>query len=315
MEGLLGAAAVLDSGLVQGLTHSLLAFSVVITLLSLDFPDLSIEGTYPFGAAITAVVLTTWSAPPVLALAVAFAGGCAAGLVTGLLHVRLQMSKLLSGISVAAMLYSVSLLVMAGRSNIPLLNVRTILSPFEAMDARFNEVFNIGSRYFYHPGTLIAVLLVFAVVLVAVRTILTSEFGVVLRAVGQNEQALPQYGRTPGRYKIAGVALGNGLAALAGSVNAQHQGFADVNMGIGVLVSSLVAVILGQELFSRFRAPLGSPGAVIVAAAVGAVVYQVMLAILLSIGVPPIALRFFAGFALVAVIAFGRRRSEVSFSW
>jgi len=307
-------ASVFDAGLVQGLIHSLLALSVVVTLLSLDFPDLSIEGTFPMGAALAAVCLADFRLAPVLVLVLAAVGGAGAGAVTGLLHVRFQMSKLLSGISVAAMLYSLSLFIMRGRAGIPLLDIRTYFSPFEAIDRWCNGSILQGWPYL-HVGSILGVLLVAAVLFFVVNRVLTSEFGVVLRAVGINERALRHYGRRSGLYKVAGVALGNGLAALAGALSAQFQGFADVNMGVGVLASSLLAVVLGQELFSRLRIPLHRPLLVTASAVFGALAYQVVIAVVLALGAPPTALRFLSGIALVLVIALGRRRSEVSFAW
>lgn len=314
MDPLFSFLSILDSGLSQGLIQSVAAVSVVLSLLTLDFPDLSIEGTYPFGAALTAVLLVDFHLPPIIVLLLTFTGGCVAGSITGLLHSLLRMSKLLSGICVAAMLYSCGLLVMGGRSNIPLLDEATLLAPFEAIDTWSNTM-AASSHLFFHPGTIIVLSIISILVILAAARLLVSEFGIVLRAVGMNESALRHYARNPAVYKVIGVAMANGLAALAGGVAAQHQGFADVNMGIGVLVSSLVAVILGQELFSRLRIDLSRPFRVILAAVIGALVYQVLLAAVLAAGAPPTALRFLSGAVLVLVIAVRSRRTEVMISW
>jgi putative ABC transport system permease protein len=130
-----------------------------------------------------------------------------------------------------------------------------------------------------------------------------------------NEPALVHYGRSAGGFKTAGVAVGNALAALAGALSAQFQGFADVNMGVGVVASSLLAVVLGQEVFSRLHLRLDRPGRVLLAAVAGALAYQTLTAAILSVGAPPTALRFLSGFCLVLVLALRSRRAEVSFSW
>lgn len=315
MDLLLGAAGVLDAGALQGLIHALLALSVVITLLSLDFPDLSIEGTFPFGAALGAVLLVDAHLHPVIVLLCTAAAGAGAGAVTGALHVRFGMSKLLSGISVAAMLYSASLLIMAGRAGVPLLEGTTLFTPFEAIDRWANEAAGTGGKFFFHPGSMLAVAAVAVITLLVVNRILLSEFGVVLRALGMNEPALRHFGREPGAFKIAGVAIGNALASMAGALSSQFQGFADVNMGVGVLASSLLAVILGQEIFSRLKLRLDRPQNLTLAAVAGAMTYQVLISGILSAGAPPTALRFLAGFALVLLVALRSRRSEMAFRW
>jgi putative ABC transport system permease protein len=311
---LTGILSVVDSGLIQGSINALLALGVVITLLSLDFPDLSIEGTFPFGAAVGAALLVDAHLHPIFVLPLAFLGGACAGSITGILHVRFQMSKLLSGISVAAMLYSGSLLAMRGRGNTALLGTRTVFGPFEKLDGMASAA--IGRLgVFLHPGTLLAVAAVAVLVLFSINRLLQSEFGVILRGVGMNEPALRHYGRSSGPFKIVGLAIGNGLAAVAGALSAQYSGFADVGMGVGVLASSLIGVVLGQELFSRLGWGLDRPAQVTAAAVFGAIVYQVLLNGVLTMGAPPTAIRFLSGFALVLVIVLGRRRLEVSSAW
>ena len=314
MDQLFTALSVLDSGLRDGLLLSICAVSVVITLLAIDFPDLSITGVFPFGAAIAASLLANTPLPPALALCVVFCGGAAAGMITGTLHVKLGMSKLLSGICVATCLYSISLLVM-GRSNISLGDVPTLLAPFESVDAWFNASFSSARRLFLHPGT-IGILAVAAALAIAFASwLLTSEVGVVLRAIGANEKAIRHYRISAAWYKIVGVALASGLAATAGSLSAQSQGFADVNMGVAVLVDALVAVVLGQEIFSRLHLSLDRPKSAVFAAVTGALVYQILIAAVFAAGISPNALRFVSGAMLVLIVALRRRRTEVTFSW
>jgi putative ABC transport system permease protein len=303
-----------DLGALQGLVFAGVAFSAVLSLLVLDFPDISIEGTFPLGAAVAAVTLAN-GAPPAAAFALAGLAGCAGGVLTGSLHVRLGMSKLLSGICTAAIFYSLNIWIMGGRANLPVLDVRTYFSQFEAIDSRVKNWLYPSRNLFFHPGSIIGCLVLVVALKLILDFILASEFGVILRGVGQNERAVRAYGYNPGNYKLVGLAMANALAALSGALAAQYQGFSDVNMGVGVLVLALVAVILGQELFARLGLGLRSPAAITRAALVGVIIYQMVFAMVLRVGAPPTSLRLFAGLSLVAVIALRRRRSAVTFSW
>lgn len=311
---LTSVAGVLDLGLLQGLVFAGLAFSVVLSLLTLDFPDLSIEGTFPLGAAITAVALSAgWS--PLIALCLAVACGAIGGIATATLHIRFGMSKLLSGICTAAVLYTINMWIMGNRSNLPVLNVTTVFTWCESLDSAIKSQLYPSTRVFFHPASIVAVLAAILLTKVVLDYVLASEFGVVLRSVGQNERATRYHGHNPEWYKAAGLAISNSCAALAGSVASQYQGFSDANMGVGVLVLALVAVILGQEIFTRFGRSMVSPSAVTSSALAGIILYQIMLAAILRVGAPPTSLRLFAGLSLIAVIAFRKRRRAVTFSW
>jgi putative ABC transport system permease protein len=313
-EFLQALAGIVDLGTLQGLVFAGVAFSAVLSLLVLDFPDISIEGTFPLGAAVAAVTLAK-GAPPAAAFVLAGLAGCAGGLLTGSLHVRLGMSKLLSGICTAAIFYSLNMWIMGGRANLPVLDVRTYFSQFEAIDSSVKTWLYPSRKLFFHPGSIFGCLLLVVALKLILDFILASEFGVILRGVGQNERAVRAYGHNPGNYKLLGLAMANALAALSGALAAQYQGFSDVNMGVGVLVMALVAVILGQELFARLGLGLGSPAAITRAALAGVIIHQMVLATVLRVGAPPTSLRLFAGLSRVAVIALRRRRSAVTFSW
>lgn len=314
LDWLVTTAGVLDLGLFQGLVFAGLAFSVVLSLLTLDFPDLSIEGTFPLGAAITAITLSSGLSPLV---AIAFSAGCGAigGIVTATLHIRFGMSKLLSGICTAAVLYTINMWIMGSRSNLPVLDVPTVFTWFEQLDAAAKSHLYPTTRAFFHPASILAVLAVVLSLKLALDYILASEFGVVLRSVGQNERAAQYHGHNPNWFKAAGLALANACASLAGSIASQYQGFSDVNMGVGTLVLALVAVILGQEISARLGHSLVSPASVTRAALAGIIIYEIILAAVLRAGAPPTSLRLIAGLSLVAVIAVRKRRRAVTFSW
>lgn len=307
-------AGVLDLGVLQGLVFAGLAFSVVLSLLSLDFPDLSIEGTFPLGAALAAVCLAQ-GVPSLAVFAAAGLAGAVGGVLTGTLHVRFGMSKLLAGICTASIFYTLNLWIMGNRGNLPILDQYTYLSWFETADSNFKEAAYADLRFFFHPAAILGCLLIVLVLKVALDFLLSSEFGVALRGVGQNETAARYYGRSPGFYKMAGLALANACAAMAGALAGQYQGFSDVNMGIGVLVLALVAVILGQEIFARLGLSLAMPVSLTRAALVGVILYQTLLASVLRMGMPPTSLRLMAGLSLVAVVALRHRRRALTFSW
>jgi putative tryptophan/tyrosine transport system permease protein len=305
---------VLDLGVLQGLVFAGLAFSAILSLLCLDFPDLSIEGTFPLGASIVAVSLTQGWAPGTSFIFAALAGAVG-GIMTGTFHVRLGMSKLLSGICTAAIFYTINMWIMGNRGNIPVLDQRTYLSWFEELDVIFKKTFLPNYPVFLHIGTILGCFLIVVLLKIVVDFLLLSEFGVIMRGVGKNENAARYHGRNPGFYKIAGLGLANSCAALAGALAAQYQGFSDVNMGTGTLVLALVAVILGQEVFARLDWNLTSSSALTRAALFGVILHQIILAVVLRAGAPPTSLRLFTGLSLVLVIALRRRRGDVTFTW
>jgi putative ABC transport system permease protein len=149
----------------------------------------------------------------------------------------------------------------------------------------------------------------------ALRRFLYSEFGTVLRAVGSKEQALVFYKRQAGAYKIVGLSLGNGLAAVGGSLSSQHQGFSDVNMGVGVLVAALASLMLGREILLRFGANVDRVGMMLFGAILGALLYQILISVVLSAGAPPSMLRLLSGVTLVVVLGFRKKRRAEVGAW
>ncbi len=196
-----------------------------------------------------------------------------------------------------------------------LLDRKTIFTFVERADASINAAWIRSPRFYAHPIQAVLLMIMIAVFFYLGHRFLSSEFGVVLRAIGMNENGLRHYGRKSGFYKIVGLGVGNGLAAVGGSLQSQVQGFADVNMGIGVLVTSLLAVVLGQELWSRFRLPLERPRQLLFAVLIGSVAYQMVMTGIMTLGVPPTSLRFISGFLLVLLIVFKSKKGEVSFKW
>lgn len=227
--------------LIQGLIYSLMALGVYITYSILDFPDLSVDSTFPFGAAVTAAAILA-GVPAWLTLPLAFLAGALAGTVTGLIHVKLKVRDLLSGIIVMTGLYSINLIVAGNKANLPIYSQETIFEN-EMTSALSNRTFDIT----------VAVIL-FVIVLIVKLLLdlyLKTRSGLLLRAAGDNETLVTALAKDKGTVKIIGLALANGLAALAGCVFCQQQGFFEISVGTGTIVTGLASVIIGTKLFAK----------------------------------------------------------------
>ena len=229
--------------LVEGLLYGIVALGVFITFRMLNFPDLSVDGTFPLGAAIMAIAVTN-GVPLPLALLGAFAGGLVAGAVTATIHNKLKVPHLLSGILTMTMLWSINIRVLAGRANLPLLRQRTILSAVtEAFDPLLAEPWSV--------------LLFFVCVSLAIKSLLDlffhTDLGLTLEAMGDNQQMVVSQGVNPERLKVIGVSLSNAIVATGGAFAAQFQGFADVNMGHGIVIAGLASVMIGEFLLRSNR--------------------------------------------------------------
>ena len=227
--------------LIQGLIYSLMALGVYITYSILDFPDLSVDSTFPFGAAVTAAAIIA-GVPAWLTLPLAFLAGALAGTVTGLIHVKLKVRDLLSGIIVMTGLYSINLIVAGNKANLPIYSQETIFEN-EMTSALSNRTFDI---------TVAAILLVIVLIVKLLLDLyLKTRSGLLLRAAGDNETLVTALAKDKGTVKIIGLALANGLAALAGCVFCQQQGFFEISVGTGTIVTGLASVIIGTKLFAK----------------------------------------------------------------
>ena len=217
-----------------GLIFALVAFGVFISFRVLDFPDLTVDGSFPLGAAVSATMIISGINPWLATLAAVLAG-CAAGWLTAWMNVKLKILHLLASILTMIALYSVNLRIM-GRPNIALLGEQTVLLPFE----------NLGLAYYYSTPLAFAVIVL--VVVTLMYMFLNSETGLAMRAAGANKNMARAQGINTGAMIMLGMALSNGLVALAGSMFAQSQGAADVTMGVGVIVVGLASVIGGEAV-------------------------------------------------------------------
>lgn len=246
-----------------GLIFALVAFGVYLSFRVLDFPDLTVDGSFPLGAAVSAVLIINGINPWVATLAAVFAG-CMAGVLTAWMNVRLQILNLLASILTMIALYSINLRIM-GRPNIALLGETTILSPLELIDLP------------YYVTTPLAFFVIVVLVLIALVYFLKSETGLAMRATGANARMARAQGISTSAMIILGMAVSNGLVALAGSLFAQSQGAADVTMGVGVIVIGLASVIGGEALLSTRTLLLA-----VIACLVGAVLYRLAIALALN---------------------------------
>ena len=227
----------------EGLVYAIMALGVYITYKILDFPDLSVDGTFPLGAAVTAAGIAGGFLSPVAALFVSFLAGALAGCVTGLIHVKLKVRDLLSGIIVMTALYSINLRI-TGKANLPIFSKETIFS---------NEFLSANVPEAFKPYTTTLILLVLAVLCkVLLDAYLKTRSGYLLRAVGDNETLVTSLAKDKGLVKIIGLAIANGFAALAGCVYCQQKGFFEISAGTGTMVIGLANVIIGTQLFKRF---------------------------------------------------------------
>ncbi|GAA3323382.1 MULTISPECIES: ABC transporter permease [Paeniglutamicibacter] len=220
-----------------GLIYAIMALGVYLTFRILDFPDLTVDGSFTTGAAVASISIVN-GVNPFIATAIAFFIGAIAGVITGLLHTKGKIDGLLAGILTMIALYSINLRIMT-KANVPLLGETTVLTFL-----RENQWL----------GTWTSVGLMFLGCLVAVAAIvwfLRTDVGLAMRATGDNEEMIRSLGVNTDNQKILGLALSNGLVGLSGAIIAQFQGFADIGMGIGVILIGLASVIVGQAIFGQ----------------------------------------------------------------
>lgn len=285
-----------------GLILALLAFGVYLSFRIFSFPDITADGSITLGAAVTATLLVHHYAPWEATLA-GFIAGMLAGSITGILHTKFRINELLSGILVMTALYSVNLHVM-GKSNVPLMNEPTLTSQAETLFANFfrgkEDLDFFGwSVSIRDASTLLGITAIVSFVGTALFLFFRTNLGTAMRATGDNAQMIRALGVSVDFILILGLAISNGLIALAGSLLAQYQGFADVQMGIGMVVWGLASVIIGEALVGA-----GSIGFVIIGAVMGSVLFRLLVAIALRWGLNPNDLKLITAlFVFIALIA------------
>jgi len=273
----------LQATIEQSLIFAIMVLGVYISFRILNFPDMTVDGTFPLGAAISAKLLTL-GVNPYLTLLVALIAGAAAGAITGLIHVKLKVKDLLAGILVMTALYSVNLRVM-GKSNIPL---------FEE-----DNIFNTE----YSMMITIAVLILISKFLL--DYLLKTKFGFALKALGDNENLIVSLGLNEEKYKIYGLMIANAFVAFSGAVLAQYQGFADVGMGTGIIVIGLASIIIGDTLFGKRRRLAGTTIVII-----GSILYRGVIALTLSMGMDASDLKLITSVIVIIILWIQKQKDK-----
>jgi putative ABC transport system permease protein len=272
------------SALVLALALSFLGFGIFISVKIFNFPDITTDGSYTLGAAISAVLLMNNYSPP-LALLFSFVAGCLAGCLTGAITTKLKIEPLLSGILMMTALYSINLLVMQ-KSNIPLRDNNTI---FSFLFKESNET-----------NQLLVLCIAVVCMLFFLVTLLKTDFGLVLRASGNSKEMMEAMGVDTDKIKIIGLSFSNGLTALSGSLVAQYQGFCDINMGIGIVILGLGSVMISESILKFFE--INSLWWRLLGVVVGTIIFRFILAFALSIGLDPVYLKLITALMVLLVV-------------
>ena len=273
----------LQATIEQSLVFAIMVLGVYISFRILNFPDMTVDGTFPLGAAISAKLLTL-GVNPYLTLLVALVAGAVAGAVTGLIHVKLKVKDLLAGILVMTALYSVNLRVME-KSNIPLF-----------------EEDNIFNTEYSMMITIVVLILISKFLL---DYLLKTKFGFALKALGDNENLIVSLGLNEEKYKIYGLMIANSFVAFSGAVLAQYQGFADVGMGTGIIVIGLASIIIGDTLFGKRRRLAGTTIVII-----GSILYRGVIAVTLSMGMDASDLKLITSMIVIIILWIQKQKDK-----
>lgn len=278
----------------QGLIYGILALGLLITYRILDFPDLTVDSSFPLGAAVSAV-LTLQGMPPWLTLLCALLAGSLAGLVTGLIHVKCHVRDLLSGIITMTGLYSINLNI-AGKANLPLFSGETL----------FRNSFTKSLPAWIAPyATVLTILLIVLAAKLLLDWFLKTKAGYLLRAAGDNAAVVTTLARDQGTVKIMGLMIANALVALAGAVMCQQQRFFDISMGTGTMVIGLASVIIGTNLFRRASFMKSTTMAIL-----GSILYKACVSIAISLGLEATNMKLITAvlFLLILVMSQAKRK-------
>ena len=266
----------------QSFIFAIMVLGVYLSYKILDFPDMTVDGSFPLGGAVASAILIK-GGNPILALVVATICGAIAGLITGMIHVKLKVTNLLAGIIVMTGLYSVNLRIM-GKSNIPLFSVK--------------HLFN-GNII---PIVTLVILLILAKI--TIDYLLKTKFGFALKALGDNETLVISLGIDEKKLKIYGLMIANSFVALSGAILAQYQGFADVGMGTGTIITGLASIIIGEAIFKK-RSFISMSMIVIL----GTIIYRTIIAMSLKLGMNASDLKLITSILVVGIIFLKEKKS------
>ncbi|MBE5882876.1 MAG: ABC transporter permease [Lachnospiraceae bacterium] len=288
--------ALLISVLEQGMIYGILALGVYITYKILDFPDLTVDGSFPFGAAVTVRLISDFQVPAILTLPIAFVGGALVGMCTGLIHVKLRVRDLLSGIIMMTGLYTINLWV-AGTGYVAIFDKENIFN---------NNLINS-----IVPGFLMSfknVIIIFVITMLAKYLLdwyMSTKSGFLLRAVGDNSTIVTSLGVDKGLVKIIGLSIANGLVALSGCIYAQQQRSFEISIGTGAVVIGLASVIIGSSLFQKMTV-FRVTGSVII----GSILYKACVALAMFAGIDANAIKLITAVLFLVILVISRDRKR-----
>ncbi len=259
----------------QSFIFAIMVLGVYISYKILDFPDMTVDGSFPLGAAVSAALIVK-GVNPLIALVVAMLAGAVAGLITGMIHVKLKVTNLLAGIIVMTGLYSVNLRIM-GKSNIPLFMSKHL----------FNGTVSV----------IVVVVIFLLIVKLTIDFLLKTKFGFVLKALGDNESLVTALGLDGNKLKLYGLMIANSLVALSGGILAQYQGFADVGMGTGTIITGLASIIIGEAVIGKKKIIKATTMVII-----GTVIYRAIIALSLKLGMNASDLKLITSILVVIII-------------
>ncbi len=279
----------------EGLVYAIMALGVYITYKILDFPDLSVDGTFPLGGAVTAVLIIA-GVNPLLTLPISFLIGAVAGVLTGLIHVKLKVRDLLSGIIMMTALYSLNLRI-AGKANLPIFTKETIF------DNNFlNSIIAEGLKPYVK---LIVLLIIVFIMKLLLDIYLKTKSGYILRAVGDNDTVVTSLAKDKGLVKIVGLSIANAFVALAGCIYTQKSGFFEISTGTGTIVIGLASVIIGINVFKKLTFFKATSAVVF-----GSILYKACVAIAIACGMAASDLKLITAvlFLIILVVSNDRKR-------
>lgn len=280
--------AIIEAIFVDGLIYGILALGVFITFRVLDFPDLTVDGSFPLGAAVMATSLVS-GIPLPIAFILSFIAGSLAGITTALIHNKLKVPSLLASILTMIMLYSINMRILGHRPFISLNNQGTVLTKLIGLTSGFMDSRPITFLIFF--------IIVVTLIILLLNYFFHTDLGLSLGAMGSNEQMIINQGMNPEHLKVIGLALSNGLVATTGAFVAQYQKFADVNMGIGVVIIGLASVMLGEFVLRSNKISL-----LLVRVVIGAIFYRGILFIARLFNIKPSDHKLLTGLIIVAIL-------------
>ena len=280
----MGILLAMQGAVSQGVLWGIMTLGVYLTFRVLNIADMTCDGSFALGGAVSATLITA-GMNPLLSLLIAFLAGVLAGAVTGFLHTKLKIHEILAGILSMIALYSINIRIM-GRANIPLLGVTTVMSSI-------SDLLNIDTV----PASLITGLIFSAMLIALLYWFLGTEIGSAIRATGNNERMVRAVGVSTNKMKELGLMISNGLIALSGALVAQSQGYADVMMGQGTIVIGLASIILGEVIFGQHIAFWYT----LLGVVLGSVVYRIIIAVVLQLGLKSTDLKLLT--AVIVVLA------------